>query len=583
MPDLVPESASAKTAVTESQWPLSCRLAGGLLIFTALAGAAAAHLVESKGFGVPQPGKINVFFYLYQHHERPFFALLGVAGLAAVFLGSRLRDKRKMPAAAHSGAREILAAVGVCALFVTLFARLGAHYFLHDVDLSMDEWTAGFQARIFERGQLTAPIDPVWYDFAFSMTPIFVEWKKEPAEWLASYLPVSAGIRTLFLAVDAERWANPVLGGLSVLCLGLLARRLWPEAPRRALLAATLLSSSTQFLFTSMTGYAYSAHLFLNVLWLLLYLRKDLCWYVLPWIGFLALGLHNPVPHALFAAPFLWRIFRSAGKAWRLYIFGIYGFSCVTWAVYVKFAGLLRIWLLTRMSASITEGHDLRTVLVPGRWLVQAMDWSLFFSWQTPLLALLAALALIWWRWLSPFGRDLAAGVLLTFAFYCIASYDQGHGWGYRYMYPVLGNVVLLAVFGASMVPVLVSWRALVVALLLPSVFQISLRAVQVESFVRPFARAFQYIQSYPAACVVIDPASGWYSQDLVRNDPFFQTEPRVLFANRISPDAVPRLETLCGGRIHWITAAELSALGLPAWPSRLLPAPESLRKESAP
>lgn len=573
------EGDSLLATASEPNPRKSLRLAGLLLFLTGLLGFAADRVVATQDLATPQPRADNVFFYLFHSNEEPFFALIGAIGLLVFAAGAgppTAGAENRRPQRVTRGARMVVGAAGL-ALFVTLGARLGANRWLQDVDLSMDEWTLGFQARIFSHGRISGQIDPRWRPVAFALIPIFVEWKPATSEWLASYLPVSAAIRALFLSADAERWANPVLAGLAVLCLAAILRRLRPEDPKSVWLGLGLLCSSSQFLFTSMTGYSFPAHLLLNLVWIWAYVRQGRAWLLLPWIGFLALGLHNPVPHALFVLPFLWRVFRTASRGWRVYLLGMYALAISVWYAYTRFAGLL------------SGGRDLGTIFaLPGarHLLVQAIHWVLLFAWQTPLLALLMVLPFFWWRTLPALERDLAAGVALSFTFYCLISYDQGHGWGYRYMYAVLGNLVLLGVFAGHRLRASLPPRTAALGmtlLLLPVAAQVPLRGMQVQRFVDPFARAFRYVANDSSGCVVVDPAIGWYSQDLVRNDPFFQTEPRVLFANRISPAAMPRLETLCGGRIHWITAAELSALGLPAWPSRLLPAPESLRKESAP
>ena len=74
----------------------------------------------------------------------------------------------------------------------------------------------------------------------------------------------------------------------------------------RAWVAAGFLVTSSQFVFTSMTAYAMPAHLAINLLWLYAFLRGDRAgWFAAPLIGVVALGLHNPFPHALFVTPFL--------------------------------------------------------------------------------------------------------------------------------------------------------------------------------------------------------------------------------------------------------------------------------------
>jgi hypothetical protein len=136
----------------------------------------------------------------------------------------------------------------------------------------------------------------------------------------------------------------------------------------------------------------------------------------------------------------------------------------------------------------------------------------------------------------------------------------------------MLGNAVLLAGRGADE-----AWRAgyealvsrLVVASAVITVAaQLPLRALQTERFVRPYAAAIEYIDSRPGQAVAVDPASAWYRRDLVRNDPLFQTTPKVISLAPIwgrMPD--PRqLPTSAQGRVHVLTAEELARVGLPVF-----------------
>ena len=161
------------------------------------------------------------------------------------------------------------------------------------------------------------------------------------------------------------------------------------------------------------------------------------------------------------------------------------------------------------------------------------MSLSLFFSWQTPAVAVFLPIAVMGWRRLGPVERDLALGLIGTWFFYALFDADQQHGWGYRYMYAVLGNGVLLAARGADDL-----WRAgreafvgrlVVASALLTVVMQWPLRAVQTERFVRPYAAAHEYIATRPAAVVAVDPASAWYGRDFVRNDPLLLATPKVV------------------------------------------------------
>jgi membrane associated rhomboid family serine protease len=64
-----------------------------------------------------------------------------------------------------------------------------------------------------------------------------------------------------------------LLAALAVVAIFGVARRLWPARLDAALLSALLVATSLQVLVTSMTSYAMTAHLTLNLIWLWLFDR----------------------------------------------------------------------------------------------------------------------------------------------------------------------------------------------------------------------------------------------------------------------------------------------------------------------
>jgi hypothetical protein len=194
------------------------------------------------------------------------------------------------------------------------------------------------------------------------------------------------------------------------------------------------------------------------------------------------------------------------------------------------------------------------------------MHAAILFSWQTPVVPLLLVAAAFGWRRLPPFGRDLFAGLAFTFVFYSFFPIGQGHGWGYRYLYGVLGNVVLLAAFGFEMARERL-WRprALVALSVASAVaLQIPVRAVEAERFVRPFARALDYVQTVPQPVLIVDPRIAWYAQDLVRNSPFLDNQPKVMNGGRLPPIRRQELEQQFPGGVRDLRPDELRRLGYP-------------------
>jgi hypothetical protein len=196
------------------------------------------------------------------------------------------------------------------------------------------------------------------------------------------------------------------------------------------------------------------------------------------------------------------------------------------------------------------------------------MNLTLLLTWQTPAMALFLTAALVRARRLTSFEQDLASGLVLTFAFFMLFRWNQGHGWGYRYTYAVLGNAALLAASAAGD-----AWettrRALVRGLIAVSVgatllVQLPLRMAAAEGFVRPYAATLAYLAALPADVVLVDPNAAYYGRDLVRNDPLFRDGPRIVSLGRLGPEGLRALLGGAGGRrVYLLTGPEMRRLGL--------------------
>src|SRR5258708_35118174 len=115
-----------------------------------------------------------------------------------------------------------------------------------------------------------------------------------------------AAFRALFGMYNGDCFLTPAFAALSIWAIADSSKRIFPDLPEAPTLAALLLLLSPQFLLTAASGFAFSAHLALNLIWLSLFLRGSLRDHILASVvGFLAIGLHQVVFHPLFAAPFL--------------------------------------------------------------------------------------------------------------------------------------------------------------------------------------------------------------------------------------------------------------------------------------
>jgi hypothetical protein len=545
------------------------RLAALLVLAVCLFGIFAVDFLIGAGFASPAPSSGNVFFRLYGRHEAPFLWLL-----SAFALGAWIVARRGGPPAAPIRTRSARGALVVPAVLaaaaVLAVTLVGTYWIMHSTPLSMDEYAAAFQARILASGRLTAPVPAEWQPVASALVPHFIAYHPAEQVWLSSYLPAYAALRAVFSTASAELLLNPLLAAISVVSLAGASARLWPGDARRGRIAILFLATSAQFLLMSMTGYSWPAHLCFNLLWLYLVLRDDrLGLAAAPWVGAIALGLHNPFPHALFAAPFLLRLLRTRRPGWIAYYGAIYTAAALGWYRLMSFS-----------HAQVGRGAAVEEFSLPSAegYFVQGMNLSLLLTWQAPAMALFLIAAFLLVRSLKQAERDLMAGIVLTFAFYFMFPQNQGHGWGYRYLYSVLGSAALLAASATVALsgPTGAVVRRLVVASSAAALLvQLPLRSLQAEHFVRPYALTLDYIASRQVDVVIVDPRSAYYGRDLIRNDPLSTTRPVTLNLGALRPADVEELLRRYPGRVHLLTVPEMQRHGLttfgpgPAWVRR--------------
>lgn len=133
---------------------------------------------------------------------------------------------------------------------------------------SVDEMAQLFQARVFLSGRLAAPPPDVPEAFLFLHTWI------APAGWVSHFPPGHAVLLAMGMAIGLEWLINPVLGGIGLILVYVLARGLYGE--RTALLAALLWAASAWVLTMSATymNHATSAVLALGAWTLALAVRQ---------------------------------------------------------------------------------------------------------------------------------------------------------------------------------------------------------------------------------------------------------------------------------------------------------------------
>jgi hypothetical protein len=303
----------------------------------------------------------------------------------------------------------------------------------------------------------------------------------------------------------------------------------------------------------ALSYFSMTAHLFLNLLfaWLLLEQapRRLLAAGA---VGSFALVQSNPVPHLLFAIPWIVSLGRGAGGRRRLALLA---------AGYAPLLLLLGLgwWLFLRQVQGASfplpyaaDGdplhklanlvayldYEVRKVFtVPGGNVLgyRLGEQVRLWTWTVPGLPLLALAG--WWLWRSTRGlRLLGASLAVTLLGYAFVGFDQGYGWGARYVHSAFGALPVLA--GALMVAGQPQTearrlRSYVTRLALYSlVFGTALRLFQIRLFVDEQLALRPPFEENVRQLVFIRPNLEYYTPDFVQNDPFLR-EPVIFMQSR--------------------------------------------------
>jgi hypothetical protein len=331
-------------------------------------------------------------------------------------------------------------------------------------------------------------------------------------------------------------WAcNPVLSGLTVVALNRLSLRLF-ESVEAAGLVTLLTLASPVFFANGISYYSMTAHLLANVLFAALVLDPTpRRLFTAGVVGSIALTLHNPVPHALFALPwFVWLATRDqpVGKLAAL---------C---AGYLPLSLLLGIgWFLHTGQLTADVAAQAGTGTLQG--VASAFAWptsALFYArlvgmaklhlWAVPCLLVLGC-AGAWKTRRDARFVTLVASALLTLFGYLFVWVDQGHGWGFRYFHsawlvlPLCGAAFLFTPSARKTPPTSdgAELRTYVIACtLLCLVAGVALRASQMSEFISGhLGQLPRYAGTEPR--VVFVAGVGFYPYDLVQNDPFLRND----------------------------------------------------------
>ena len=521
------------------------RSTGPRILFLAGAAVTVAILLwthQLRLSGNPH-GMTPIFFYLYAYQDYgATICELLILG-AAVFLASRVPTRDILKAAGDHP--RILAGVYAAIL------SAGAIFVYHDHPLSMDEYAAYFQSQVFAAGHLTGQfplpqmdwlIPPGFQNFFLTVSPT-------TGQVASAYWPGHALIMAPFTALGIPWACNPVLSGLTLLVIHRLALDMFEDVEAAGL--ALLLTMSSPVIFgLGISYYSMTSHLLANCLYALLLVRptpgRALAAGV---VGSIALCLHNPVPHMLFALPWLiWIAARPGGlRLLAPLCAGYLPLSLLLGVGTFEFTNYLRNPVAGPITHADAMDHlqamlavfsaPTATVLLE-RFIGVAKIWV----WAVPGLLILAVWGAARWR-RNTLCLLFAASALTTLIGYVFFPPDQGHGWGYRYFHSAWMALPLLATAAmfrpAGLIPSSGPSNSrdrttrifedsdtrsyVITCIALTLVFGIGFRAWQMQSFLAADLDQLPHYKGTEHRVVIVDPTHLFYGGDLVQNDPWLR------------------------------------------------------------
>jgi hypothetical protein len=424
----------------------------------------------------------------------------------------------------------------ICVIAVAL----GAVAVYHRCPLSMDEFAAVFQARIFAAGRVTAHFPPSVIDWLVlpHFNGMFLTASRQTGEVMEAYWPGFSLLLAPFEFLGVPWLCNALLAGSAVYLVFLITRELVNDEQAAAWAMLFTLGSS-EFLANGISLYPMQAHLTTNLLfvWLLIKPRPSSA-LAAGLVGSLALVLHNPVPHLLFGTP--WVVWVAMHKDRRSLLPPLI-------LGYVPAVAVAVGWLSLRNSLSpadslLTWSAGLQGIFTfPDAVLLnmRAASTVKLWIWAIPCLYLLALSGYLTCR-AKVEVRLLTQSALLTFAGYFFVRLDQGHGWGFRYFHSAWGAIPILAGCAMSKVAAptgrLVSFAgatsALSLLILVP--FQMN----QIDAFISRHLAQIPHPISPGNNVYFLTGKGGFYILDMIQNDPFLRDRNLVLASRGLAMDA---------------------------------------------
>ncbi len=331
-----------------------------------------------------------------------------------------------------------------CIVAIVAALALAAIVVYHAYPLAMDEYAAVFQAKVFASGHIVGHLPPYLVNWlvAPGFNGVFLFASPVTGRVVEGYWPGFALLLAPFERIGAPWLCNPVLAGIGLYFI----HRITLEITRdrvAAGLAVLFAVASGAYVANAISLYSMQAHLTANLAfaWLLLSPSRGRA-FAAGLVGSLALILHNPFPHALFAFPWLMAFLadRERRRFLPSLILGYLPISLVGGVGWYLLRGGIGADL-HRATGGLAAAFRLPDALM---WNARAAGLAKMWIWAVPCLLLFALLG--FWRWRRDrHVRLLAWSAMLTFCGYLFVTFDQGHGWGNRYFHSAWGVLPILA------------------------------------------------------------------------------------------------------------------------------------------
>jgi hypothetical protein len=492
-----------------------------------------AYFYAADHFSVLTRSMSPIFRYLLMTNDgKSAWLTLSVCMLAALWKYPR----PLLGVVDYLGAHPAGVAIACIALL-----GLGAVLIYHNNAFSMDEYAAVFQAKIFAAGRLTAQLPPSVIDWLLpsGFNGAFLVASRTTGRAMETYWPGFSLILAPFEFLGLPWLCNAGLAGFAVLLIHRITLEITDD--RRAAGWAVLFTiASGVFAAYAISYYSMQAHLTANLLFVWLLLKPT------PYrafgagvVGSLALVLHNPFPHTIFAAPWIIAIARSKERH-RLLPALILGYLPLT---ILLGAGWLHLRELVTSGSSgfnVISSNINTAFRLPNQSMLDTCAAAMvkMWIWSVPCLFILAALGRLR-RGEDQRVRLLTQSAVLTFVGYIFFIFDQGHGWGYRYFHSAWGVVPILAACAVTARPQsngqLAAFAGAAAALNLLLVVPVQL--MQMDGVVARHSAQLPKPRR-PGNNVYFVRDGGFYLADLVQMDPLLRAEDLVLFSGGPTKDA---------------------------------------------